>query len=363
MSKRLLHAFAIGASDGRAVTKTAVILVNLGAPDEQAAVRPFLQNMFGDRAILDMPAVARWFLARLIAARRAPIARANYAKIGGGSPLLANTLAQAHALEQCLGDNEAHKVFVCMRYWAPRSAEVATAVKAFDPDRIVLLPLYPQYSGTTTGSSIADWRKAAACAGIGAPTRVVCCYPDEEGWVTALAALTRPAHKAASTSGNPRILFSAHGLPKRTIESGDPYQWQIERTAAAVVEALGIEGLDWVVCYQSRVGPLQWTGPATAEEIARAAADGVPVVVVPIAFVSEHSETLVELDVDYRETAEALGIPVYIRVAAVGTHPCFIDALAALVERPVGPGRQVRAAAGHRICPAGHGRCAMAHQG
>ena len=204
------------------MTKTAVILFNLGAPGGPAAVRPFLRNMFSDRAILDMPALPRWFLARVIAARRAPIARANYAKLGGGSPLLANTEAQARALDQHLGGDEGHKVFVSMRYWAPRSAEVAAAVKAYDPDRIVLLPLYPQYSGTTTGSSIADWHEAARRAGIDVPTRAVCCYPDEEGWIDAVAALTRSGYEAARASGRPRILFSAHGLPKRVIDAGDP---------------------------------------------------------------------------------------------------------------------------------------------
>lgn len=342
------------------MTKTAVILLNLGAPADQAAVRPFLRNMFSDRAILDIPAVGRWFLARLIAARRAPIARANYAKLGGGSPLLANTEAQARALEERLGDGESYKVFVCMRYWTPQSGEVAVAVKAFDPDRIVLLPLYPQYSGTTTGSSVKDWCEAARRAGIEAPTRVVCCYPDDEGWVDAVAALTRSGYEAALPVGRPRILFSAHGLPKRVIDAGDPYQWQIERTTAAVVEALGIEGLDWIVCYQSRVGPLEWIGPATEEEIERAAADGVPVVVVPVAFVSEHSETLVELDMDYREVAEALGIPAYIRVATVGVHPRYIDGLAALVDRSLEPEHAICAATGYRICPEGRERCAMA---
>jgi len=341
------------------MTKTAVILLNLGAPDGQAAVGAFLRNMFSDRAILDMPAVPRWFLARLIAVRRAPVARANYAKLGGGSPLLANTETQARALEQRLGGDEAYKVFISMRYWAPRSAEVAKAVKAYDPDRIVLLPLYPQFSGTTSGSSIADWRKAARRAGIEVPTRAVCCYPDEEGWIDAIAALTRAGYEAARAAGRPRVLFSAHGLPKRVIEAGDPYQWQVERTAAAIVEALGIEALDWVVCYQSRVGPLEWTGPATEEEIERAATDGVPVVVVPIAFVSEHSETLVELDMDYREEAEALGISAYVRVATVGVHSRYIDALAALVERSSDPGSAVCAGVGHRLCPAGRDRCPM----
>ncbi|HEY8014395.1 MAG TPA: ferrochelatase, partial [Dongiaceae bacterium] len=174
------------------MARLAVVLLNLGGPDSQEAVEPFLYNLFSDPAIIRLPQPLRWALARLISRRRAPVARAIYAHLGGGSPLLANTQAQAAALEQALagGQNEA-KVFIAMRYWSPFSAEAVRQVAAYDPDEILLLPLYPQYSTTTTESSIAAWEKAATAAGVRAPTRAVCCYPAEAGFISALAELTR----------------------------------------------------------------------------------------------------------------------------------------------------------------------------
>src|SRR5581483_3136248 len=177
------------------------------------------------------------------------------------------------------------------------------AVAAMAPAQIVLLPLYPQYSTTTTASSLASWHAAARAAKLEGETRAICCYPAERGFVEALADLLR-AELARWSGKPPRILFSAHGLPKKVIARGDPYQWQVERTAGAVAAALGAAAPDWVVCYQSRVGPLEWIGPSTEAEIRRAGKDGVPVLVAPIAFVSEHSETLVELDIEYRHLAE-----------------------------------------------------------
>jgi ferrochelatase len=334
------------------MSKRAVVLFNLGGPDGPDAVRPFLFNLFSDPAIIGLPQPLRWLVAKMISARRAPVARAIYGHIGGKSPLLDLTRAQAEALERELGGET--RVFIAMRYWHPLSDETARAVKAYQPDEVVLLPLYPQYSTTTTGSSVADWHRAARAAGVDAPTRTVCCYPQGTGWIGAQAALVGDAIK--DLDGPYRVLFSAHGLPKKVVDGGDPYQWQVERTAAAVVERLGIDKLDWSVCYQSRVGPLEWIGPSTEEELARAGVDGTAAVVVPIAFVSEHSETLVELDIEYKELAEKKGVPVYVRVPAVGTHPDFIAALAALVE---GAGNGVCSNTGERLCPAMFGRCAM----
>ncbi|MBF0393999.1 MAG: ferrochelatase, partial [Alphaproteobacteria bacterium] len=281
------------------MARTAVVLFNLGGPDGPDAVRPFLFNLFNDPAIIGAPGPIRWALARFISARRAPVARAIYDRIGGRSPLLELTRAQAAALEAALGAD--HRVFVAMRYWHPLTEETVAEVFAWRPDRVVLLPLYPQYSSTTSGSSIEAWRKAAAKAGLTAPTEAICCWPTEPGFIGTVARQTAEA-LAASPPGA-RVLFSAHGLPKKVIAGGDPYRWQVERTAEAVVAALGVPGLDWLVCYQSRVGPLEWIGPATDDEIRRAGADKVGLVVVPIAFVSEHSETLVELDIEYAELA------------------------------------------------------------
>jgi ferrochelatase len=336
------------------MTRRALVLFNLGGPDTLDAVEPFLFNLFSDRAIISLPNPLRWLLARLISRRRAPIAREIYQQLGNGSPLRANTEAQASKLEAVLGGG--WRVFIAMRYWHPLSDETAASVAAWAPDEIVLLPLYPQFSGTTTGSSLTAWTKAASRAGLTAPTRLVCCYPEEAGFIASLAREINEA-LAAWPSGEPvRILFSAHGLPKRVIERGDPYEVQIERTAAGLRRALIRQDVDAIVCYQSRVGRLEWIGPATDAEIERAGADGVGLIVAPIAFVSEHSETLVELDVEYRHVAEAAGVPRYVRVPTVGTSADFISGLAALVR--LSTGISVYPDGGMRICPPGSVRCA-----
>ena len=337
------------------MTRVAVVLMNLGGPDSLSSVEPFLYNLFKDPAIIRLPTALRLPLARLIARARAKTAREIYARLGGASPLLANTEAQAQALEMDLGDR--YRCFVAMRYWDPTSAAAARAVSKWDPDEIVCLPLYPQFSRTTTASSFADWRRATAREGLNCPTRTICCYPANSGFVEAVARLIRPAFAKAGSSGRePRLLLTAHGLPKRIVAAGDPYPGQVETTARAVVAALASPGLDWQVCYQSRVGPLEWIGPATDAEIKRAGADRVPLVVAPISFVSEHSETLVELDLDYRRVAERSGVPAYHRVATVGAEPGFIGALAELVRRVAPPGRPMS-------CGAVAGRCAFAGVG
>jgi ferrochelatase len=320
--------------------KIAVVLFNLGGPDGPAAVRPFLFNLFRDGAIIGAPAPVRYPIAALISGLRAKSARANYALMdsGGGSPLLAQTRLQADALEAELNrrDMGEVRVFLAMRYWAPLSAEAARAVEAFAPDEIVLLPLYPQFSATTTASSLQAWRKASKSK---APARTVCCYPDIDALAAAHAAKILAAYEAAGRPSPMRLLFSAHGLPEKVIEGGDPYQAQIEATAAAVAAKLGA-GWDWQVCYQSRVGPLKWLGPSTPEAITAACAEGRGVLLTPIAFVSEHIETLVELDIEYRELADHLACPTYVRAPALGLEGVFIDGLADLVGQALarGPG-------------------------
>jgi len=233
----------------------------------------------------------------------------------------------------------------------------AAAVKAWNPSLVVLLPLYPQYSGTSTGSSLADWRQAASKVGLTAPVRQVCCYPQEPGFIATLARLITAEIARAPFGRKLRVLLSAHGLPKRIIERGDPYQWQVEATAAALRAALRRPDIEARVCYQSRVGPLEWLGPSTEEEIARAGAEGLGLVVAPIAFVSEHSETLVELDIDYRARARRAGVPFYLRAPTAGTSPEFIAGLAALVRAASKPGE------GNRRCPEGFPGCATAPAG
>ena len=332
--------------------KVALVLFNLGGPDSLDAVEPFLRNLFSDPAILSLPSIVRIPLARFIAARRAPFARDIYKKIGGRSPILEETQAQAEALNKLLAERGIDaKCFIAMRCWQPFSDAAAAEIKAWSAESIVLLPLYPQFSTTTTGSSFADWDRAAAKAGLTVPVTRICCYPDERGFIEAAAALIHTTITRAKPGVDYRLLLSAHGLPKRIVAKGDPYRWQVERTAAALVEKLGITGLDWTVCYQSRVGPLEWIGPATDDEIRRAGAERKGVVLAPIAFVSEHSETLVELDMEYAHLASQVGVKDYLRVPTVSTHPSFIAALADMVMR-ANAGGATLSGSGARLCPA-----------
>lgn len=308
-----------------------IVLFNLGGPDNLAAVQPFLRNLFSDKAIIRAPFVVRWPLARLISRRRTAHARDIYAAIGGGSPIVPETTAQARALEAALAaQGVTAKAVIAMRYWHPFAAEAAAELLAWKPTRIVLLPLYPQFSTTTTQSSLDDWEKAARAAGLGVPAAAVCCYPLHPGFISAYGDLLKKALGQLGPGAIPRILFSAHGLPERIVTAGDPYPMQIEAAARAIAAAAGTEGLEARVTYQSRVGPLKWIGPDTDKEIETTAREGKVPVVVPLSFVSEHSETLYELDQIYRDAALAAGAPAYIRVPAVGTHPDFISALADL---------------------------------
>ncbi len=344
--------------------KTAIVLFNLGGPDNLEAVEPFLFNLFNDPAIIGIPNPIRWMLAKFISSRRAPVAREIYKLIGGSSPLLENTRTQAEALSSVLNNNDGSgefRCFISMRYWNPRSNETVAAVQSFEPDRIVLLPLYPQFSGTTSGSSIGDWHRAAKSAGLNAPTQTICCYPRDEGFVGAVADRVGKAIEKAGASGKPpRVLFSAHGLPQKIVDAGDPYQWQIEQSVEAVVSRLGLPDLDWQVCYQSRVGRLEWLRPYTEDALKTAGKEGVPVVVVPIAFTSEHSETLVELDIEYRELAEEAGVPDYIRVETVRADAVFIDGLVSAVTNVMAGSEELVSGEGGRICPPNCSRCAFA---
>jgi len=242
-----------------------------------------------------------------------------------------------------------------MRYWYPFSEGAAEALRQFAPDRIVLLPLYPQFSTTTTASSFEDWDRTAHKVGLTAPSARICCYPCNTGFIHAAAEKIRADMQNLKPDVSYRLLLSAHGLPKRVVAKGDPYQWQVEQTARALVDQLGINGLDWSVCYQSRVGPLEWLGPATDAEIRRAGVEGKGVVIAPIAFVSEHSETLVELDIEYRTLAETCGVADYRRVSTVGADGMFIDGLARLVRKalhaPVGESPVCVNDGEARICP------------
>ena len=340
-------------------SRVAIVLFNLGGPDGPDAVRPFMRNLFSDPAIIGAPAFIRLPLAAFISTTRAPSARKNYDLMGGGSPLLPETEAQARALsqflEQSLPDRET-KVFIAMRYWKPFTDVTARDVAAFRPDHVVLLPLYPHFSTTTTGSSLQAWRKAYRGSG---EVHTVCCYPTADGFVKAHAERISEAWKASGSPGNVRVLFSAHGLPEKVIEAGDPYQAQIEQTSAAVAARLELtglgKGLDWQVCYQSRVGPLKWIGPSTVEAIQKAQTDGKGILITPIAFVSEHVETLVELDHEYGELAKSLGVTTYIRAPALGIHPDYVATLGDAVQDALGQSGVAPYAFGG--CPGRCGKC------
>jgi ferrochelatase len=341
--------------------RIAIVLFNLGGPDAPAAVKPFLFNLFNDRNIIGLPQPLRWLLARLISSRRAPIAAHVYAEMGGRSPILPNTEAQANALEAALSGADEVKCFIAMRYWHPFTEEAARAVKEWGPTEIVLLPLYPQFSTTTTASSYRVWQDEARRLGLAAPQRLICCYPDEVGIIAALTDITARAlaeAKAQAPGLQPKVIFSAHGLPKKIVAAGDPYVAQVEATVAACAKALNLAAADYVIAYQSRVGPLEWVGPATDETILALAKAKRPIVVVPVAFVSEHSETLVELDIEYGKLARENGAPVYVRAPTVSTHPDFIAGLARLVRAALGNSAAIQPGCSKAPCQ-GKSQCAL----
>ncbi|MBR7617900.1 ferrochelatase [Phenylobacterium sp. 20VBR1] len=343
------------------MSRVAVVLFNLGGPDGPDAVRPFLYNLFKDPAIISVPAILRYPLAALISSRRETSAQANYNIMGGASPLLPETQKQAAALDAALAvarPDLTVKSFIAMRYWKPFADQTAQEVAAFAPDEIVLLPLYPQYSTTTTASSLQDWAKAYKGPG---RARTVCCYPTAKGVVEGHATAIRDTWVKAGKPANVRLLFSAHGLPEKVIAGGDPYQAQIEATAAAVAAQVP-ELTDWRVCYQSRVGPLKWIGPSTVDEIHVAGEQGVGLLITPIAFVSEHIETLVELDHEYAELAVQQGVAPYLRAPALGVEQAFITALVDTVDHALARAGGA-APEGAWLCPARYGKCGRSVKG
>ena len=338
--------------------RIAVVLFNLGGPTSLEAVEPFLFNLFNDPAIIQVAQPMRWVLAKWIARQRGPVARDIYAKMGGSSPILGQTYNQSSALKSALANDEGihFETFVAMRYTTPRAADVVEQVRRFRPNRIVLLPLYPQFSTTTSRSSLREWHRLAR--EINAPVATICCYPQDQGFIAAQAELIAESIATLAPNVRFRLLLSAHGLPERIVTAGDPYQAQVEKTAKALVEKLARRQLDSRVCYQSRVGSLKWIGPATDDEIKRAGAEGLAIVIAPIAFVSEHSETLVELDIEYGKLAAESGVMNYVRVPAVGTHPRFIEGLANIVKEAIGRDG-VKPAGGTRVCPAPCRQCPL----
>ena len=311
--------------------KKAIILFNLGGPDKLENVEPFLFNLFNDPAILNLPIFLRYPLAKLISNRRAPIAKKIYAELGGSSPILKLTKEQSDVLETKLNQTQKedeYRCFIIMRCWNPRAKDVIKDVQLYDPGEVVLMPLYPQYSAATSGSSIKEWKDICKKNNYHVKTSTICCYPTDHNFINAH---TKEITKKIKGLKNFKLIFSAHGLPEKNIKRGDPYQWQVEQSVKKIVESLDDENLDWILSYQSRVGPLKWIGPSTENIIIENSKIGKHIVLVPIAFVSEHSETLVELDIEYKELADANGCKNYTRVPALGINEDFIKAMSELI--------------------------------
>ena len=307
--------------------KKAIILFNLGGPDRLSAVEPFLFNLFNDPAIISLPSFFRYPLAKLISKRRAPVAKAIYAEMGGKSPILEETQSQACAIDKSLaGEADTYKSFIVMRCWNPRAKETIKKVKEFNPEQIILLPLYPQYSDATSGSSINEWLDICKKEKLITETKIICCYPTEKDFILSYANLIKKRINLKNLK-EISLIFSAHGLPESKIKKGDPYQWQVEQSVKELVKKLSIVNLNYILSYQSRVGPLKWIGPSTDEVIKEEAKKNKILIIVPVAFVSEHSETLVELDIEYRKLALENGSKEYIRVPAVTVNQDFINSL------------------------------------
>lgn len=349
--------------------KIAVVLFNLGGPDCKNAIKPFLMNFFMDKNIIGAPIPIRCLLAWRISSKRSKReAGESYGELGDRSPLLDNTIEQSKALQTLLNnknDGMEYKTFITMRYWHPMAPQVVRDVKEWGADKVILMPLYPQFSTTTSWSSLENWKKALSQSDVDIETSMMCCYPEQNGFIEASAQNIAQEYKKAQEKGhadNVRFLFSAHGLPEKVVKGGDPYQHQCEKTAEKTIERLkeilGLENIDWQSCYQSRVGPLKWIGPSLDEALEKAAKDKKSVLIFPHAFTQEHVETLVELDIEYKEMAEELGIEGYYRAHTVGTHPLFIEGLADLVSQHIDK-QEISADGGKCICPNEYGRCCM----
>ncbi len=337
--------------------KVAVVVMNLGGPDSLDAVQPFLFNLFYDRNIINLPNPFRWLLAKFISNKRKNTAKLIYQQIGGKSPIVEETLLQAKALEKALNENSqetgnVYKVFIAMRYWHPMTKEVVDEVKLYSPDHVVLLPLYPQFSTTTSKSSINEWFKYSE----NISTSSICCYMDDELFIEAQSNLIKEYYHKAKGFGDTIMLFSAHGLPKNIVDAGDPYQWQIEHSCSKIVKKMDIQNLNWKVCYQSKVGSLEWLSPSTEHEIIQAGKLNKNVIIVPISFVSEHSETLVELDIEYKELAYKNGVKEYFRVPTLGNNSKFIELLKKLCQENSNKS-SITSNSKSRICPIEFGKC------
>ena len=314
---------------------TALILLNMGGPDSLEAVEPFLYNLFSDRQLIQLPAgaVLQKPFAKLISHFRAKHVVENYRMIGGKSPLLEWTQKQAAGIAQRL-DNV--QPFVIMRYWHPFAADVLEEIKQAGIEQAVVLSMYPHYTGATTGSSINDFKRTAARVCPKLNCRLIEQWYDWPGYLDALAARigTGLDGLSATEREEVQIVFSAHALPQKFIDRGDPYLQQVETTVQGVMQRVG--GYEWHLGFQSRSGPVQWMEPETTDVMDQLAAAGkTSLLIVPVSFVSDHIETLHEIDIEYREHALANGIQKYVRAPSLNDGDDFLQALAELVKERI----------------------------
>ncbi len=324
--------------------KTGILLLNLGGPDTLAAVRPFLIRLFSDREIIRLPGgqLGQWLIGRMIAMKRTKEVQENYAKIGGGSPIVRWSTLEGEGVARRLRER-GHDVeyALCMRYWNPDTDAALDRLESLGCERLVALTLYPHYSMATTGSSMAELRRVMARRGTRLPLTAIEAWYDNPKYIDALAARARDALVGFPAGARPTLLFSAHGLPKHFIDDGDPYREHIRVTLEGVRARL--PDLAWTLGYQSRVGPVEWIGPSTEEVIDRLGREGVKdVLVIPISFVSDHVETLYEVDMLYGDQARRVGITNFRRTEGLNDSPLFLDALAAVVEPALGPVPEAR---------------------
>jgi protoporphyrin/coproporphyrin ferrochelatase len=316
--------------------RVGVVLFQLGGPERREAVEPFLYNLFCDPDIINFPFawVARRPLARLIAARRARHVAEHYAAIGGGSPIRDLTERQASALAQALEPYFEPRVVVAMRYWHPTTAEAIRQLRAGSLDALVLLPLYPQYSCATTGSSLKEWsRRFKPAAAL--PVHVVDHFYDHPLYLSALVERIEQGLREFRRASEVHLVFSAHGLPLSIVERGDPYHRQVEATVQLVREQGGWSN-PHTLCFQSRIGRQKWLEPSLVATVERLAAEGVRrMLAIPISFVTEHIETLYEINLEARELARSLGVEDFVTMKALDDSPRFIAALADLVLQTV----------------------------
>ncbi len=312
--------------------KIAVIIYNLGGPNSLDDVKDYLFNLFYDVIILPNP--FKWILSKLISIRRENKAKGIYRNLGGKSPLLQETMDQSSALQELLNEEQnQYKVLVAMQCWKPFFSDIYKEVQDFDPDQIITIPLYPQFSSVTTGKSIEKINEVFK--NYKDKIKNICCYFDDQKFIDSHVELIRKTiAENFNQNENYRILFSAHGLPQILVNRGDPYQYQIDNMVKILVENLNIGDLDWKITYQSRVGRIKWLEPDTEAEIKLAGLKRKNLVIVPISFVSEHVETLVELDIEYKEIADHYNIK-FARVETLRINEKYIESLRNIIKKNI----------------------------